>query len=81
MAVVTRPDAEYPRAGKPETPVKTRQRGGGPSMDVPGDGGILKGAQTLPGERTARSAAHHADAMSNIGGSAKAPGGKRVDNK
>jgi hypothetical protein len=67
MAQVVKPDVEYPL---PEDTIeKHGLRDGGPSMEVPGDGKVRAAAE-LPGDRGERSAAHHADAMSSVGGAA-----------
>ncbi len=81
MAEVTRVDKEFPRVPADAAPTKRGLRSGGPSMNVPGDGGVRKAKGTLPGNRAGRSAVDYADAMSSVGGPADSGDGKRVDNK
>jgi hypothetical protein len=54
------------------TPTVTRQRKGGPVMDSVGDGGIKFCDCGHQGNREGRNARLHADAMSFIGGPARA---------
>jgi len=72
MAEVTKQDREYKRPAVP-LPEKRGQRGGGPTMSVPGDGGVRKQVQCQGAGREERSAVHHADAMSHVGGPATEP--------
>jgi hypothetical protein len=72
MAEVVRPDPEYKRPIVP-LPEKRGLRGGGPTMKVPGDGGIRKQVQPQGAGREERSAANYGDAMSSIGGPATEP--------
>jgi hypothetical protein len=67
MAAKIKPDREYKRPEQP-LPEKRAQRAGGPSMKVPGRGGVKR--QPLNPTQADRSAVHAADAMSSVGGPA-----------
>jgi hypothetical protein len=67
MAAKIKPDVKFQRPEQ-KAPEKKGLRGGGPSMKVPGRGGSRR--QKLNPTQADRSAVHHADAMSHVGGPA-----------
>jgi hypothetical protein len=77
MSEVIKRDRTYPRPA--ETKVEKKGlRGGGPTMSVPGSGGVR--AQPLNPTQADQSVSHHADAMSGVGGPAE-PARGRPDQK
>jgi len=67
MAEATKPDRKYKRPDVPPPEVRG-QRGGGPTMKVPGRGGVKR--QPLNPTQADRSAVQAADAMAHVGGPA-----------
>ncbi len=69
MAEAIKPDRKFTRP-EPPLPEKRGLRAGGPTMRVPGRGGVKRQPQPQGASREERSAVHHADAMSHVGGPA-----------